>query len=102
MIVLVVFLLFIVGCSKSNEITGNVVKEVEVETVESKASCSDGDGGVDKAEKASVTGVSADGEDFEYTDRCISGLLIEYYCEDSKPVNQNLRCSNECKNGACV
>ncbi len=76
------------GCSQADQvkITGEVVKEF--------TKCIDSDNGNNIEEKGTVND--------ELTDKCMAGLLIEYYCEDNKPVNQNHRCLNKCVDGACV
>ena len=91
-----ILVLFIVGCG-SNNITGNVVLEGATQA----NSCEDTDNGVDTATKGAVSGID-NGAEYEKEDICLAGLLVEYYCEDNKPVNQNIRCDNECSKGACV
>ena len=81
-----VLLAFIVsGCGKTN-VTGKAVAGI--------GQCTDTDNGNNINEKGTVNG--------ELTDKCIAGLLIEYYCQDGKPVNQNHRCPGKCVDGACV
>ncbi len=99
-ILLAVFLLFIfVGC-KSKDMTGNMVLDSEQETAQLDE-CEDTDNGIDDSQKGYVSG-RTDGDQFNLVDRCIAGLLIEYYCEGSKPLNRNLRCDGACSDGACV
>jgi len=73
------------GCNKT-EVTGDAVVDLE--------QCTDTDKGNDITQKGAVNG--------EFTDRCVAGILIEYYCEDKKPVNQNYKCQNKCVDGACA
>lgn len=78
---------FIAGCRCTGEgVAGKVVQEV--------TACTDTDGGNNAEEKGTVNN--------EFTDKCVAGLLIEYYCEDNKPANQNHRCPDKCVSGACV
>jgi len=89
LISLMVLSLVLVGCKDESMDSGAAVVEVE--------GCEDSDGGIDKSIKGEV---SVDDE--VYTDQCVAGLVIEYYCDGGKAVNQNMRCSNECSNGKCV
>ncbi len=83
----VILAFVLTGCSQSQEdVTGSVVQEV--------ARCTDTDKGNNIKEKGTVNG--------ELTDQCAAGILIEYYCKDGKPVNQNQRCPDKCVDGACV
>ena len=97
----VILVLFITGCKGS--ITGGTVDDTEEILAEETAedSCRDTDNGIDKENRGTVSGF-IDGEKYEMQDKCIAGLLIEYYCENSKPLNQNFRCEDKCLNGACV
>jgi len=98
-ILLVALLLLLVGCAKENA-TGNVVLDVVTVT---SISCEDSDAGLVKDIRGSVKVGMSDGTIVEESDKCISGLLIEYYCEGNKIENQNLRCDSEdvCKQGRC-
>jgi len=79
---LVLMAFVITGCGQE-EVTGKVVLE----------QCTDSDGGNNINEKGTTN---------EFSDKCVAGLLIEYYCEDGKAVNQNHRCPDKCVDGACV
>ncbi len=87
---LLVFSLVLAGC-KEDVVTGKAVVDFEIGT------CEDSDGGIDKSNKGTV---SVEGESF--TDQCIAGLIIEYYCDNGKALNQNMRCSNGCRDGRCT
>jgi len=87
---LLILSLVLVGCKKE-AITGGVV--IEQETQE----CKDSDNGINQETQGVVTV-----GDEDYTDDCIAGLLIEYFCEGDQKVNQNLRCPNKCSNGKCT
>lgn len=89
-ITLVALTLILVGC-KDTEVTGGVVIEEEIEI------CKDSDGGINKEVKGILSV-----EDEDYADACLSGILIEYYCDGDQKANQNIRCPNECKNGKCI
>lgn len=91
LISLIVLTLFLVGC-KNKGITGSAAADVIAEPT-----CKDSDGGIDKE----VQGVVTIG-DKDYSDECIAGLLIEYYCDGDNLANQNIRCPNECSNGKCI
>ena len=91
-------LLLIVSC-KGNDITGEAVTDVEKALTGD--SCEETDNGIDTENKGYVSGLK-DGKTYNVVDRCIAGLLVEYYCEDNKPVNQNIRCPGKCSDGACV
>ena len=104
-----IVLILIIGCAKEEvktvgmaAQTGQLSTETTVKIEESKYTCEDSDEGVTPDIAGKVTGVSAGQEYTEY-DKCLAGLLVEYTCEEGKPVNQNLRCSEgqECKAGAC-
>lgn len=110
-VILFLFLvLLIIGCSKEetsttglSTATGQVVSETTVTITEQAAvGCSDSDGGLTKETAGKVSGVK-DGEEYTVYDRCIAGLLVEYYCEGDSYQNQNLRCpeGTECLSGAC-
>lgn len=90
MISLIVLSLVLVGC-KDTSLTGDVVASDAV------IGCKDSDGGLDKA----VKGIVSSGDD-ERADSCVSGLLIEYYCDGNNIANQNIRCANKCSNGKCA
>ncbi len=102
-ILAIVLSLFLFGCSKGDvgskgnlTITGNVVDVVV------KESCEDSDNGIDTSVKGTVRVIDENGNSHEDSDKCIAGLLIEYYCEGNKKSNQNIRCSNICKDGKCI
>ncbi|HLC96705.1 MAG TPA: hypothetical protein VJH97_05270 [Candidatus Nanoarchaeia archaeon] len=80
-----VLVLFLFGCK--TEVTGNVIAET----------CTETDAGLDKLNVGTTST-----EDVDKTDRCIAGLLVEYYCEDGKITNQNIRCEGSCSVGKCV
>lgn len=86
LISLVLLAFVLAGCQSQEDVTGNVVQEV--------AKCTDTDNGNNINEKGTVNG--------ELTDKCVAGLLIEYYCQGDVPVNQNHRCPDKCVDGACV
>jgi hypothetical protein len=87
---LVVLSLILAGCSKGTP-TGNVIEVVGDEA------CHDSDNGIDKDTK----GVVSVGDE-TYADSCVSGLLVEYYCDGDNKANQNIRCANKCSNGKCA
>jgi len=103
----VILVLFIVSCSSNNsdeQITGNVVKEIEEEPIEQQVetgptTCEDSDRGIDKEDDGKVSGL-LNGKVYNYVDRCVGPFLIEYYCEDNKPMNKNIKCN--CLAGECV
>ena len=105
---LVVFMT--IGCSKEETSvtggatsTGMAVSETTVTITDpSGNSCTDSDEGLTKETAGKVTG-TLDGKEYIVYDRCMAGLLIEYYCEGSVYTNQNLRCpqETECLSGAC-
>lgn len=80
----------LLGC-KDTSLTGGVVVE------ESLRECKDSDGGINKG----VQGVVNFGDE-DYSDECIAGLLIEYYCDGNNKANQNVRCFNKCDSGKCI
>ena len=83
--------LFLVGC-KDTQITGGAVAIQEETTL-----CTDSDGGIDR----NIKGIISVGDE-DFADSCIAGVLVEYYCDGDKAVNQNIRCANECSNGKCT
>ena len=89
---LIALSLILVGCNKE-EITGGVVGI----SVEKEEACEDTDGGIDP----DVKGILHVG-DMGYADACVSGILIEYYCDGNNKANQNIRCPNKCYNGKCI
>lgn len=91
---LIVLSLVLVGCSDDVQVSGDVVG-IEVE--ETDAACTDSDGGIDKMTKGIVNA----GDEL-FSDICVAGLLIEYYCDGDKVTSQNMRCSNACSNGKCA
>lgn len=84
---LIILSLVLVGCNKQG-ITGGTTTAL---------TCQDSDGGLNTDVKGIVY---VEGKD--YADACITGLLIEYYCDGNKLANQNIRCPNECSNGKCI
>ena len=88
---LVVLSLILAGCSKGTP-TGNVVA---VDSV--IKACQDSDNGINKDTK----GIVSVGDEI-YSDSCVSGLLVEYYCDEGNKANQNIRCANGCSNGKCA
>lgn len=87
---LIVLSLVLVSCKKTS-IEGGVVVEEIVE------GCKDSDGGINK----DVQGVVGVG-DKDYSDECVAGLLIEYYCDGNNKANQNIRCADKCRDGKCI
>ncbi len=87
---LIILSLVLVGC-KDTEVTGGVVIEEEIEI------CKDSDQGINPV----VKGMLSVG-DIDYVDVCLSGILIEYYCDGNNKANQNVRCENKCYNGKCI
>lgn len=87
---LIVLSLVLVGCKESS-ITGDVTVEEAIE------GCKDSDGGINPDVKGMLY---VGGKD--YADACVSGLLIEYYCDNGNKANQNIRCDIECSNGKCI
>ena len=107
MIMAIILVLFILGCS-SKDITGNVVKDIEetteiqqeAEPIETGPStCEETDDGIDIEYDGKVSGL-INGKVYNYVDRCIGPFLVEYYCKDNKPLNKNIRCN--CLSGECV
>ena len=94
----IVLVLVMGGCSKEMP-TGRAILDVEKT---STVSCTDSDSGKNAEVKGIVTFIDENRNDNTYADSCVSGLLIEYYCEENKASNQNLRCPSKCLNGACV
>lgn len=106
-------LVLMIGCSKEEaSITGMTTAGNAAETSvtipenlpeqKSDGGCTDSDGGLTKETAGKVTGV-LNGEEYTVYDRCIAGLLIEYFCEGNTYQNQNLRCpeGTRCVGGAC-
>lgn len=84
---LILLCLVLIGCKKQ-EITGAATIE---------PLCKDTDGGINPDVRGMLYIGSKD-----YSDACISGLLIEYYCDGDNLANQNIRCPNKCGNGKCI
>jgi hypothetical protein len=107
-IMVVMAILLLIGCSKERvSDTGKIdtlnTAETSTEiTEQSNEECVDSDNGLTKEVAGKVTG-TIDGEEYTLYDKCVAGLLIEYFCEDGKYQNQNLRCpeETECLAGAC-
>jgi hypothetical protein len=108
-ITLVLLIFLIIGCSKGSSLTGLATEKDVAETVgvieeqqEPDGGCSDSDGGITKETAGKVTG-TLNGEEYIIYDKCIAGLLVEYFCENNKNVNQNFRCPEDtkCAGGAC-
>lgn len=89
-IAIILLSLVLVGCKKES-VTGGVVVE------EQSNECKDSDGGINK----DTQGVVSVGDE-DYSDECVAGLLIEYYCEGNNKQNQNIRCPNKCSSGKCT
>jgi hypothetical protein len=101
-LLVLVLSVLIVGCSPK-DMTGNAILDVEQDIVHETGSslsntCEETDSGIDKENKGRLSGLK-DGKEYNVVDRCIGDFLVEYYCEDDKPMNKNLRC--DCVNGAC-
>ena len=92
---LILVLALLVGCTPDTP-TGEAVAETPEPIADS---CIDSDNGINKETRGTIIGIENEAA-FEYQDKCIAGLLIEYYCENNKPSNQNLRCN--CLDGACI
>jgi len=101
-ILLVALLLLLSACAKENA-TGNAVADVKQVNTVISISCEDSDAGLVKDIRGTVKAEMSDGSVVEETDKCIAGLLIEYYCEGNNLENQNLRCNSEdvCNQGRC-
>jgi hypothetical protein len=56
--------------------------------------CVDSDGGINKDVKGEVT---FNGNVTK--DECVGPFLVEYYCDNGKPSNQNFKC--DCSKGIC-
>ena len=84
---LIVLSLVLIGC-KNEDVTGAVVLQ---------EGCQDSDGGINKGTQGVVTL-----EDEDYSDDCVAGILIEYYCDGDNVANQNIRCKDKCNGGKCV
>jgi len=100
-LIFIILALFLIGCSpkeSTNQITGNVV--LDTNTVSGETTCQDSDNGIETETAGKVT---SNGETLY--DKCAgkTNILIEYYCENNQPVNQNLRCTTKkgCLAGAC-
>ncbi len=89
---LIALSLILVSCRDKEEITGNVIGTGS----DKEQSCEDTDGGI----VPDVKGILRIG-DMDYADACVSGILIEYYCDGNQKANQNIRCPNKCLNGKC-
>jgi hypothetical protein len=87
--VLIISSLVLIGC-REESISGSTVVDVVI-------GCEDSDGGLNK----DVKGVVTVGDE-EYSDECVAGLLIEYYCDNGNKANQNVRCENKCSGGKCI
>lgn len=111
---LFVLTIFLLGCTKTEIVTGPITGDVSEEVAAVKetpaavtgqniaASCGDSDGGIDKTVKGGITGEWMDGTSFDEMDDCIGSVyLVEYYCEDGQPRSQNFRCETECFKGIC-
>jgi len=88
---LIALSLVLVGCKNTSVTGGAVAIDKMIE------GCKDSDGGIDK----NIKGIVSAGDE-DYADSCVAGLLIEYYCDGDKIVNQNMRCPNKCRNGKCI
>jgi len=86
---LIIFSLVLIGCSEES-ITSDAVVDLVI-------GCEDSDGGLNK----DVQGVVTVGDE-DYSDECVMGLLIEYYCNNGNKANQNIRCENKCSGGKCI
>lgn len=98
------------GCGKRQDLASAAIAtvvETEAEATEAAGSgsagpgCTDSDNGINAGESGSVEGVSGEGADFDFDDRCVGTILIEYSCENNGYTSQNIRCSGECEDGAC-
>ena len=58
--------------------------------------CSDTDGGIDQYTQGTVVSFGA-----SYTDRCVLGNLLEYYCEKGLVKSSNIICIAGCFRGKC-
>jgi len=95
-IVVLVVLLVLLAFSK----IGTTGKAIDL-------SCSDTDGGDNKFEIGTMSGVDSTGTSFEMTDYCASdGRLKEYRCNigqgDPGWTNIYYYCENRCVDGACI
>jgi len=87
--------IMVCGCGSSSITGGAVLDEPELEDV--VEACTDSDNGVNINMQGKVY-FESEG----YADECVGGILVEYYCEDQKVANQNIRCENECVRGKCI
>jgi len=93
-------LVLLVSCQGKKEIAqSQITADVVEERIE--ASCTDSDNGAANDISGAVEGILEDGSDFDFEDRCVGNILIEYYCEDNTYNSQNVRCDNKCEDGAC-
>ena len=95
-IVVLVVLLVLLSFSK----IGTTGKAIDLK-------CSDSDGGDNRFEKGTISGIHSTGTSFSLTDYCTSeGRLKEYRCNigQGDPGWENIYyiCENECADGACI
>ncbi|MEM4282437.1 MAG: hypothetical protein QXU88_01395 [Candidatus Woesearchaeota archaeon] len=101
----VLSILFLAACSGSREVSQHPQERAINEPLKAKItveSCSDSDGGKEPSVQGLVRATLADGTSLEAKDECLLGLLVENYCDGSKPANVNIRCQNNCSNGRCL
>ncbi|MBS3097320.1 hypothetical protein J4209_00830 [Candidatus Woesearchaeota archaeon] len=102
--VLIFLLVVLVGCGKketatevktaSTGPTGKAIQPIE-------KSCEDSDGGINVEKGGKVSG-AINGEEYTIYDKCVAGLLVEYYCDGDSYKNENVRCKvGKCLGGAC-
>jgi hypothetical protein len=111
-VLILIVLMLLVGCARTAIVTEPVETAPVDETPaavteepaeEAAATCDDSDAGIDTTVDGVVTGVLADGTEYDYRDDCYGGVyIVEYYCEDNTPKSRNIKCENGCKKDICI
>ncbi len=114
-LLIVLIIIFIIGCGKEDleTITGGYeIKEIEVtkedievrekEEIYTVRLCHDTDNGIIRWVNGSVFGFYDDATRFEFNDYCQNfNYLVEFYCEDEEPEQQIFLCRNGCVDAHC-
>ena len=116
-LLIILGIIFIIGCAKKETgiggITGgSVIEEVEnTEVIEEAVReeiktirfCYDTDNGMVRWVNGKILGFYDNAERFEFNDNCFDdNILVEYYCdEDEVPQNETFVCKNGCVDGHC-
>ena len=86
------------GCSSGSEVKLPVegrATSVLGEEAPAGTACHDSDGGINKEIRGTVTFGNR-----TVSDECVGPFLVEYYCDDGRLANQNIRC--DCSAGKCI